>query len=229
MIDVHSHILHCVDDGSPSLETSLKLIKESIEQGVTDIILTPHYNRQTNVSVAEVRERFEELKTASKEQGLPINLYLGQEVYMSRGVKEEIKDRKPCFINDGKFILIEFSSTDRCDVAEMVYEIKLLGYKPIVAHFERCHKVTAETAKEIVEHGGYIQVNAGSLVGDKKKHYIKLVKQLFKMGLVDFIASDVHDSRPNYMAKAFAYVSKKFGKEIAENVFNNNAKKLLKG
>ena len=43
LVDLHSHILPGVDDGSPDLETSLELARESVADGVTHMLLTPHH------------------------------------------------------------------------------------------------------------------------------------------------------------------------------------------
>ena len=43
MIDIHSHILNNIDDGSRSINESIEILKNMKECGFTDIILTPHY------------------------------------------------------------------------------------------------------------------------------------------------------------------------------------------
>ena len=57
----------------------------------------------------------------------------------------------------------------------------------------------------------------------------KLVKQLFKAGLVDFVASDMHSERINFMDKAYDKVRKRYGLNTAEKIFNENAKEIIKG
>ena len=87
MIDIHTHIIPYVDDGSTNISTSVIMIKKAIEQGVTDIICTPHYmrgvyGRDKNVIVAN----FLKLKETVKELNLPINIYLGQEIKYNKDV-----------------------------------------------------------------------------------------------------------------------------------------------
>ena len=114
------------------------------------------------------------------------------------------------------------------DIVETVYELTRRGYKPIIAHVERYDYVDIDYVYEIKEAGGYIQVNAESIVGKMKKHYKGLVKKMFKECLVDFVASDIHHSRDNDLKDAEMYVEKKYGKEAKDAVFYKNAQKILK-
>ena len=83
MIDIHSHILPCVDDGSDSLETSRKLLLQCVEQGVDRVICTPHQNKITRR--AEVlRREFDNLSAAVSD--IPVKLYLGAEIAYYSGM-----------------------------------------------------------------------------------------------------------------------------------------------
>ena len=230
MIDIHSHVIHCVDDGSPNLETSISLIKEEIKQGVTDIICTPHYRKgMFMTSKDDILMRFKELKDAVKSENLDINLYLGQETYLHgyESLAHALDDNRIFSMNGKKYLLIEFSYTRELDLSEIVYTARLRGYIPIIAHIERYQYVDLEKAREIVEYGGLIQVNAASFLG-KEGHRIKSrAMKYLKDDIVSFIASDIHSKRVNYMEKAYQYISKKFGEARADKLFHDNACQLL--
>lgn len=229
MIDIHSHILPCFDDGSDSVETSLTMLKECISQGVTDIILTPHYRGKCKVDADLLKDEFIKLKQIVLDSKININLYLGQEVFVEKDYKKLLSENKVLTLNDTKFVLIEFDySTDK-DVTEVVYELVRLGYKPIVAHVERYSNVTIDDVLEIKELGGLIQVNASSLMEKKLSSIHKRANKLLKNNLVDFIASDYHFGRSNNMLSASKYVAKKCGEEVKEKVFNINAKQIIEG
>lgn len=228
MIDIHAHILP-IDDGSKDLETSLSMIKESVEQGVRGIILTPHYNRSTKLSIEQTKQSFEEFKQLVKQSGYDIDLYLGQEFYIDKHYKKKIEQNDFLSLNDSKYILIEFAYDTKMDITEVVYELIGLGYKPIIAHAERYENLTIEEVEEIKEMGGYIQVNANMLVGVSISKASAIAKKLLKKGLVDFVASDVHYFRKNKMKRAKRYVELKYGKEIKDLIFNLNAKKIIEG
>ncbi len=228
MIDIHTHILPFVDDGSADADLSLSMLKECVEQGITDVILTPHYRKMYKKTPSELKSEFEKFKSLAEGQ-LPINIYLGQEFYIDGDYKANINKGEALTINDTKYLLIEFEYINDVEMVDIVYEIKMLGYVPIVAHYERYFDSDLSQAIEIKNVGGLIQVNADSLVGASKKFYHKLIKQLFKNDLVDFVASDVHYDRENLLSKAKRFVEKKYGKEMANRLFIENAKKLIEG
>ena len=230
MIDIHSHLIHRVDDGSPDLETSLKMLSKMSEEGTDSVFCTPHYRKPYIRSAESIRRKFSELKAAAEERGIPVKLYLGQEIYCKiEEYKELLKSGKVLTMNDGKFVLLEFDFNNHIDIAEVVYEVKAMGLIPIVAHIERYSYATIEEAYEIKKIGGFIQVNSDSVIGNGGHGVKKIVKQLFKEGFVDFVASDVHFGRENTLCKAYEYVKKKFGIDAAEVTFNENAKRILKG
>lgn len=226
MIDIHTHIIPSVDDGSDSINKSLEIVKNAIDNGITDIICTPHFRKPYVQDYATIKASFDNFVSAVKENNIAVNLYLGREVFCEDEIIDVIKDGNFCIEND-KYILIEFSEQNCDDICEIVYELALKGYIPIVAHLERYLGVTIEDAFEIKNSGGLIQVNADSIVGKCKKQFTKFVKQLFKYGLVDFVASDIHSNRENLLAKAYKHVSKKYGKQCANAIFIENGKKII--
>lgn len=230
MIDIHSHIIHGVDDGSPNIETSLTMLEQACLQGVDTVICTPHYRKPYNRSPESIRRKFEELKIAAAEKNIPVRLYLGQEIYCKAGeYKELLKSGNVLTVNDGRFVLLEFDFNNPIDVSDVVYEVKTMGFFPIVAHIERYPYLSIEDAYDVKKAGGLIQVNADSVIGNGGRGVKKIVKRLFREGFVDFVASDVHSGRPNNLKEAYEYVKKKFGIDAAEVVFNENAKRIIKG
>jgi len=229
MIDIHAHILPGVDDGSPSVEASLAMLKEVASQGVTDMICTPHFREHFTCLPERLKEVFEEFKAEVKKQNIPVNLYLGQEIYAVDSVKKLIQEGKVLRLNNTEFVLLEFSTVNKTDIVETVYELRNAGFTPIVAHIERYRYLTMDDIYELKNEGGYIQVNASSLVGEGKRNYGKIVRKLFKEGCVDFVASDVHCGRKVCLKQAYDYVLKKFGEDAAEVVFKANAKQITEG
>ena len=89
MIDIHSHILNNIDDGSKDIEMSISMLKKAELSGTTDIIATPHFMRgRFEVEYNEVLNRVENLKKISRDNNIDINIYAGQEVYYSRKLIE---------------------------------------------------------------------------------------------------------------------------------------------
>lgn len=229
MTDIHTHILPAVDDGSPETAYSVKMLKESVEQGVTRVVLTPHYRANFNKSPEELNEVFAKFKEDVKKENIPIELFLGQEIHITNDFKRLYKDKAFLTLNGTRYMLIEYDFLHKCEYAEIVHELKCEGILPIVAHPERYEFMTLDDVYEIKNAGGYLQVNADSVVGANRRRYKKFIKNMFKEGFVDFVSSDMHYGRTNCMEEAYKYVSHKFGTDAAEVVFNLNANHILKG
>lgn len=231
MIDIHAHILPSVDDGSDSINKSLDMLCKEAEIGVTDVICTPHYRVPHVKSPEELKTAFNEFKSIVEKEGIPVKLHLGQEISVSNiDVKEMLKNGELLTVDDSKWVLIEFDFSKKCEIVETVYELRNSGYIPIVAHLERYFYADDDIAYEIKNEGGYIQVNAGSLVGKKvNRRTKKFAKELLKQGFADFIASDVHSGRFNLLKEAYEFVKAKYGLPAAEVTCKINPKKILKG
>lgn len=225
MIDIHSHILNSVDDGSRNLEQSLAMLKEEENQGVTDVVLTPHYRADYLPKSGDIRLKFAELKEYAKKNGINVKLHLGQEIFVFEGIANALEDGKVLSVNGGKYVLVEFSTKHVNDIPETVYMLVKNGFIPIVAHIGRYFYADIETAREVKDIGGLIQINASSLCGSCA--YKRKALALIRAGLVDFVASDVHYNRKNYMLKAYKKVEKKFGKATADKLFTENARAML--
>lgn len=225
MTDVHAHILPFVDDGSASVEDSISLVKTLVSQGVDKIILTPHYKvgryEQDNCNL---KAKFEEFCKVVEDNGINVKLYLGEEIFCDKKIYDLLKENKVLTINETKYILIEFDYFNYIDISDYVFNLKTLGYIPVIAHIERYSYLNIETLIDIKSSGALIQVNASSVTGDSGKQTQKKVLATIKCGLVDFVTTDIHNRRHASLEKAYAIIKKKFSKTVADNLFENNAK-----
>ena len=227
MIDIHTHILPAVDDGSESIENSIKMLNDLKESGVTDVILTPHYRGKYLCTKEVLKVQFEKIKALAKD--VPINLYLGQEIYVEKDTFNLLSSGELLTLNNTKYVLLEFHHVNPSDIVEAVYVAKMRGFIPIVAHVERYEYLQFDDVFEIKNLGGLIQINASSLVNKKNKDYYKRVKKLLKNNLVDFVASDCHDFRPIRIGEARKLLTKKYGEELANKLFDTNALNIING
>ncbi len=227
MIDIHSHVLPMVDDGSNSVETSLEMVSNAIKQGVKHLFLTPHYRGVFKLSKNQLKERFNEFRDYVLQKGLDINLYLGQEIHVDIDTKKSLSGDQLLTLNDSKYLLLEFNYNHECEIVEYVYEFKRMGYIPIVAHAERYSYFTLDDAFEVKSIGGLIQVNADSLLGKNKRSNKRLVAKMIKNGLVDFVAGDYHSNRNYLLAEAYKYSVKKFGSSVADKIFITNGQAII--
>lgn len=210
MVDIHTHVIPFVDDGSRSLEESIEMIKHELEIGVDTIICTPHYiYKRYEKNVKEIKKNFEVLKEEVTKQGLKIKLFLGQEIYYTHRVDVlgMLKRGELLTLNDSNRVLLEFSFTrEPEDFLDVLYDFSVNGYQVIIAHIERYKWMNIKKIKEIKSEGALIQVNCGSIIGNTNWKEKRLAKKAIKFGLVDFIASDVHSFRPSLMDKALKIV-----------------------
>ena len=201
MIDIHTHIIPNVDDGSPNLETSINMIKHELDIGVDTIICTPHhiYHRYEK-TVEEIKKQFELLKSEVEKLNLPVKLYLGQEIcYTHReDIIKMLKEGKLLTLNNTNRILLEFSFTrEPEDVLDVIYNFSVNGYEVIIAHVERYEWMTLDKVKDLKKEGALIQINSNSYLGLTTWKEKRFTKKLLKLGLVDYVASDTHSFRPS--------------------------------
>lgn len=213
MIDIHTHIIPCVDDGSPSLEESIKMIKHEIDIGVDTIICTPHhiYGRYMK-SVEEIKEQFELLISEVEKEKLPIKLLLGQEICYSHREDQisMLKEGKLLTLGGSNKILLEFSFTrEPEDILEVIYSFSINGYKVIIAHIERYEWMTYDKVLSLRNEGALIQINSNSYLGLTTWKEKRFTRKLIKNGLVDYVASDTHSFRPSTLDKAYSKINKK--------------------
>lgn len=227
MIDIHSHILPGIDDGSKDMEMSLKMLKLAEAKGTKTIVATPHYiwGRYEN-HYAEAFALYEELKLAAKASGINIEILLGQEVMLDKYSLKLCKEKKLRGINGSRYMLIEFPM-DKLpkDAMDLIYELRLLDIKPIIAHPERYKYIyeTPTTINNFIEEGCAFQINTGSLQGLFGKSVHRTAKLLVKEGLANFIASDAHSINgrcPGLLDgfKEVAAIDKEIEKRISRNL-----------
>ena len=212
MVDIHTHVIPFVDDGSPDLETSLEMIKHEIAIGVDTIICTPHhiYHRYEK-SVEEIKKNFQLLKEAVEKENLPIKLYLGQEICYTH--REDtislLKEGKLLTLNNSNKVLLEFSFIrEPEDLLDIIYNFGVNGYEVIVAHVERYEWITYQKVEDSRMEGAKIQINSNSYLGMTSFKEKLFTKKLLKHGLVDYVASDTHSFRPSTLDKSFKKIKK---------------------
>lgn len=212
MVDIHTHVIPYVDDGSPNLEASLEMIKHEISIGVDTIICTPHhiYHRYEK-SVEEIKKNFQLLKETVEKENLPVRLYLGQEICYTH--REDtialLKEGNLLTLNNSNKVLLEFSFTrEPEDLLDIIYNFGVNGYEVIIAHVERYEWITYQKVEELKMEGAKIQINSNSYLGMTSFKEKLFTKKLLKHGLVDYVASDTHSFRPSTLDKSFKKIKK---------------------
>ena len=200
MVDIHSHIINEIDDGSKSIDMTINMLKKSEQSGTTDIIATPHFMRgRFEVEYKDVVKKVEELREIAKENNIDINIYAGQEVYYSKNILDYYNDKMIGTINNTKYMLIEFPMLDFNidEVINTIYELQIRGITPIIAHPERYKPFIKKPSmiNSLIKEGMLFQLNAGSLTGAFGKDVKKTATKYLENNIYSFIGSDAHRDR----------------------------------
>ncbi len=217
MLDIHAHLIPGIDDGAIDISMSKGMIETYKKEGINNVICTPHMN-YLNKDIDSIKKAFENLKLSFKEAN--INLYLGSEIYYYENMIKDLKNNELLTLNNSKYILVEFSMQKSVNIPEVIYDLVVNGYIPIVAHIERYDYLTSKDLNEIKKNGGLIQINSLSFI---HKSYKKTLKYLLKNKMVDFISSDCHNDTDRNVSfdDAKRIINKKY-KDQYEKLFNND-------
>lgn len=234
MIDIHSHILPYVDDGAKDVDTAFEMLKMAKEASTTAIVLTPHSNLYENDKnlLFELNFVFEAFKEKVKKENIDIDLYLGGEVFANSKIIELAEKRQLPTINNSRFMLVEFDFyTSASYIMQTVKKLATMGYVPIVAHPERyeCIKKSPSNALEILNNGGLLQINKGSIINDFGANTRLCAFELLNHRLAQFVASDAHSShhRNTDMELAFDIINHELNSEMATKLFKTNPMAVL--
>ena len=232
MIDIHCHILPRLDDGAFSLDESRIMAEDAYACGTRGIVCTPHSGPYL---AEELVSTFLELKNHLKTFDVPIELYLGQEIYLTENYTMQIRDignGYPITINGTDYALVEFipdahSRILRDSVDLLVAE----GITPIIAHPERYAAITEDLylADRLKASGALFQLNKGSLRGVFGHYAKQTAAYLLDERMADFVASDAHSpyERTAKMRDAHAYISERYSIDYADYLMQENPALVL--
>jgi protein-tyrosine phosphatase len=233
MIDLHTHILPGVDDGSQIMEESLKMIRKAKAIGFQGIILTPHYMCYTYQSrVADNQKILEELKKAVKKEGLDIFLFLGNEVCYHTDVINLIGTEAFTTINKSRYLLVETKSQveDLFNLERFVFELQLKGLIPIIAHPERYRFVQKDpnVLVNMVNSGALAQMNILSLVGYYGTKAQETAEILLTHNMIHFLGSDAHNHEAyDEVKKGIKIATRLVGKKKMQDLFRDHPRRVL--
>ncbi len=199
-IDIHSHIIPGVDDGSRDMETSMALLKMAAENGTTDIIATPHViDVSTTLTWDSIRRHVEGLQKEANIRGIPIRIYPGAETELNWDLLELIREDHTRFcLAESRYLLMELPSLMLPPyLEEMIYELQLLDIIPVLAHPERQMQLMEMPEKllDLLKKGCVAQSNGGSLTGLFGPKVHDNVHRLLNRDMIGFIGSDAHNLR----------------------------------
>lgn len=235
MKDIHTHILDNLDDGAKTLNESLEILEKAYQNGFKDIILTPHYIKNSIYS-ANNQEKLRKLEILQKElqkRNILINLYLGNEVYIDEDIIELFENLEISTLNNSKYILIELPLNNKTLILdEVLYKLKKANLVPIIAHPERYlnYYKDYDFFASLIKKGCLLQGNIKSLYGKYGRKSKKMFKELLKRNMFHFLGSDIHHEQDDIYLKNMRKDVLKIVKnqDIVDNLFEKNIDKVLK-
>lgn len=195
-VDVHSHLLPGIDDGSPNLNTSIDLIKGLYELGFERLITTPHvfldfYPNSSHVIVDSLAQVRKELVR----QHLPNFIETAAEYYTDTFFEGLLAKDDILYFGKPKYVLIEMSFVSpTLNLEEIIFRLITKGYQPILAHPERYtywHQ-KHEVFESLKKAGCLLQLNILSLTGYYGRSVEKKALTLLKSNQIDFLGTDLH-------------------------------------
>ncbi len=236
MVDIHTHILHGVDDGAETFEEAVAMVETAFSNGTTDLVLTPHYLnndlRSMGASKDDILRRFEDLRLAAESKFEGLKLYIGAETFAATNILECAERGVLLPINNTRYLLLEFGFDDTASRAlTITRELNRLGYTAIIAHPERYSFFLNDPKKilSFLDEGALLQINADSVMGRNGSSSREMALSLIDSGLAAFVASDAHSIhyRSPDLAEAYSFVASTYDSEFAEALFERNPMIIL--
>ena len=224
MIDVHTHLLPGVDDGSPSIAASAPVLERFAAEGVETVVCTPHLSATGARGAGPIRQKHAAIM-AELAAAVPDGpqLVLGWEIMLDEpGVDLTSSELA---LGSSRAILVEFPRTSPPgNGAAELFRIRMSGAVPVLAHPERYWGCTVDAVREWRRCGAVIQMDAVTLFG--RTPLSVLARELVTEGLVDCMASDNHADRRSLRA-AGQWVTEVASAEHAELLTRENPRRIL--
>ncbi len=232
MIDIHSHILPGIDDGSKSMEETVELLTIAQDAGTKIIVASPHSDSEYTYDPEKVDELIAEAQSLI---GDGIKIVRGCDFHlMFSNVNAAMENPKLYTINRGPYVLMELSDMMIFpNTTDIWRQLESHGIRIILTHPERNQilQTRFEQIEKWVAEGFYMQLTGQSLLGlfGSKAH--KLAVRMLDKGLAHFVASDGHDpvGRPPRLDLAFKWVEERYDRDLAEMLFIDNPRAAVDG
>lgn len=230
MIDLHSHILPEVDDGSQSLQESLAMARMAVESGVTVMAATPHC---TDSGAREIYIAWKLLRQALKENHIPLKLFLGMEIFGTENTLNLLQEQKLFTLNGTRYPLVEFPfHSDGEQETRILRSLCKAGLRPVVAHPERYSYIQydPEILNKWYRMGCLIQINRGSLLGRFGVQAQDIALEMVGRKFASVVASDAHSSqvRTPWMEDVQKLLSREFSPGYSRLLLLENPARILK-
>ena len=226
-VDIHSHLLPGIDDGAKNMDDSIALISKMATYGIKNFITTPHVLGTVYPnSSATIKSKLQEVKDELQNRGInDISIEAAAEYMLDEEFSALLK-KDDILVLKGKYILVEMSYFSApINLYDVLFQIQLKGYKPILAHPERYtfYHNDFESFYKLKKAGCLFQLNLLSLTEQYGKSVQKVSEKLLKENMYDFVGTDTHHR--NHLELLQKIGTKKNVTKIS-HLLDNNSKKF---
>jgi protein-tyrosine phosphatase len=209
MIDLHSHLLHGIDDGPEALEGSLAIARAAIAEGVRTMVATPHVNHRFPNRPATIEAQAAELRARLAADRIDLEVLTGAEIAPAHLPEIDPSDLERLRLGDGPYVLLECPlRVDAPPLEPMVDALQSRGLGVLLAHPERSPQFQRdpESLAALARKGALGSLTAGALTGQFGRSVRRFSLELVRSGLTQSVASDCHDRyhRPPGMGRALS-------------------------
>lgn len=236
MIDVHSHVLPGIDDGTKAVEEAVALCRLARERGTQVLVATPHHKPGSFSNPRDfVLENIERLQKQLDLQGVALKLAPGTEIFVDSGLPERIRAGEVLTYGDARrYILLEFSFQQYpMNPEDLIFRLRLASVTPVIAHPERIRYFQEDIGRleSLVRQGALSQITSSSLMGTFGSRVQAITEAMLRRRLAHFVASDCHDLsyRPPGLQESLARAEAIVGAEAAGKMVIENPAALLEG
>jgi protein-tyrosine phosphatase len=245
MIDLHCHILPGIDDGARTLEQAVEMCRVAAASGCEAMVATPHQRRGDwwNCDRAAIELLRRQLQEAA---GPSPRILTGGEIRVDAQLLADLAALRPPAgpaaddtvveaplpLAGSRYLLLEFSSAASApEAADLVHELVVAGWRPVLAHPELIPWMAEDVAvmAHLTSLGATAQVTAMSVTGDFGRRAQADSHRLIERGLAHFVASDCHDlkRRPPGLEQAWTVIAGRWGDETARQLLLDNPRAVV--
>lgn len=212
------------------------MLRTAVEQGVTEVVNTIHFQHPKveglDINHEGTKRLLEQVAEKVEVEGIPVKLHLGAEVFYLPNLMD-LKDDPLCTFGHGKYMLVEFQIHQLPpDFENLLFQLKMAGVTPIIAHPERYKPIQRDIAllEKLIRSGCVVQIDAGSVCGTLGHSAKKASLDILRNGFCHIIGSDAHDNRKrNFCLQEAVEIARGIVGDYVDEMVNANPRKVIDG
>lgn len=235
MIDLHTHVLPGLDDGAPDESTALAMCRMAVADGIRTLVATPHFDAALGVCDSGVIAcAADRLRERLAQERIDLDLRFAAEMPLTENALELYRSGGwPAYDAGRNYLLLEVPPIRNGFpiLREMVFQLRMAGATPVLAHPERLEMLDElQAAEQIRMQGAVFQITAGCLTAPHTPSRKRALEWL-RRGWVHLVSSDAHDvsRRPPRLSAARRWLAEQYGEAVAEALTRGNPEKILNG